>query len=56
MTPYKYHHLGIPTKTAREGEIYFKDYKVHYYGFEKSEYGIEWMRYDDDCMLRLIRK
>jgi hypothetical protein len=56
MTPYKYHHLGIPTKIAREGEIYLKDYKMHYYGFEKSQYGIEWMQYDDDCMLRLIMK
>lgn len=56
MTNYKYHHLGIPTSEAREGEIYLKDYKVYHSGYEDSEFGIEWMRYDDDCPLPEIVK
>ena len=56
MKKFKYHHLGIPTKKARKGEIYLKDYKVYYSGYETSEFGIEWMRYDDDCQLPEIVK
>jgi hypothetical protein len=51
MTNYKYHHLGIPTNKSIAGEKYLKDYKVYHCGYENSEYGIEWMRYEDDCPL-----
>jgi len=44
----RYHHIGIPTKEKRSGEIYLTDYKMYVSGFETSEYGIEWMRFDDD--------
>ena len=47
----KYHHLGIPTNKPIEGEVYLKDYKIYHYGYEKSEYGIEWMRYEADCKI-----
>ncbi len=56
LSKFKYHHLGIPTKTPIEGEIYLKDYKVYHFGYEKSEFGIEWMRYEDDCPLPEIVK
>jgi len=52
----KYHHLGIPTTQPIEGEVYVKDYKFFHYGFDKSEYGIEWMRYEKDCELPEIVK
>ncbi len=52
----KYYHLGIPTKDPIEGEVYLKDYKVYHYGYEKSEYGIEWMRYEEGCNLPEIVK
>jgi hypothetical protein len=52
----KYHHIGIPTSNPVEGEVYLKDYKVYHYGYEKSEYGIEWMRYESDCNLPEIVK
>jgi len=52
----KYHHLGIPTDKPIDGEVYLKDYKVYHYGYEKSEYGIEWMRYEKDCDLPEIVK
>jgi len=47
----KYHHLGIPTEKPMAGEIYLKDYKVFHCGYEKSEFGIEWMRYEKECKL-----
>jgi hypothetical protein len=52
----KYHHLGIPTKTPIEGEVYLKDYHVYHAGYDKSEYGIEWMRYEEGCNLPEIVK
>jgi hypothetical protein len=55
-TVLKYHHLGIPTDRPVEGEVYLEEYKVYHYGYEKSEYGIEWMRYEKDCDLPEIVK
>jgi hypothetical protein len=52
----KYHHVGIPTTQARRGEVYLKDHKVYYCGYEQSEYGVEWMRYENDCTLPEIVK
>jgi hypothetical protein len=56
MNTLKYHHLGIPTKNPIQGEVYLKDYKTFHYGYENSEFGIEWMRYEDDCPLPEIVK
>ncbi len=50
-TNLKYHHLGIPVNAPQKGEVYLKDYKAYHVGFETSEFGIELMRYDDDCPL-----
>lgn len=52
----KYHHLGVPTGRPIEGEIYLEDFKCYYYGYDNSEFGIEWMRYEDDCTLPEIVK
>jgi len=52
----KYHHIGIPTDKQIKGEIYLKDFKAYHYGYEKSEFGIEWMRYEKDCPLPEIVK
>jgi len=52
----KYHHIGIPTDKQIKGEVYLKDYKLYHYGYEKSLYGIEWMRYEKDCDLPEIVK
>jgi hypothetical protein len=52
----KYHHLGIPTKEARDGEEYLAEYKVYVSGYSTSKYGIEWMRYEDDCQVPDIVK
>ena len=52
----KYHHLGIPTYEPKQGEVYLEKYKIFQCGFENSDYGIEWMRYEKDCNLPEIVK
>lgn len=53
---FKYHHIGIPVNEPVDGEVYLKDYNVYHSGFEKSEFGIELMRYEEDCPLPEIVK
>jgi hypothetical protein len=50
-TNYKYHHIGIPYTFPRQGEVYLPEYKLFHCGYEESEFGIEWMRYESDCPL-----
>jgi len=52
----RYHHLGIPTDQPREGEVYLEEYKLYHSGYEDSEFGVEWMRYEEDCPLPGIVK
>lgn len=53
---WRFHHVGIPTETAREGEVHLPEYGLHVSGFPTSPYGIEWMRFDAGCPLHeLIR-
>jgi hypothetical protein len=47
----KYHHLGIPTDARREGERYLDEFKMYVSGYDTSEYGIEWMRFEPGCPL-----
>jgi ketosteroid isomerase-like protein len=41
----KYHHLGIPTTTPRDGEYYLDSADVHVYDYRRSRYGVEWLRF-----------
>lgn len=43
----RYHHLGIPTNDSRPGEKYLAAYRMYVSGFDSSEYGIEWMRFEE---------
>jgi len=53
---WKYHHLGIPTDKIVPGEKYLPHLKFHVAGFSTSPFGIEWMRFDEDCGIdELIR-
>jgi hypothetical protein len=45
----KYHHLGIPTDEQKPGERYLKQFKTYVSGYETSQYGIEWMRFEPGC-------
>lgn len=44
---WRYHHLGIPTKTPMPHETYLEPFKLYVSGFDTSPYGIEWMRFED---------
>jgi ketosteroid isomerase-like protein len=41
----KYHHLGIPTASPRQGEYYLAAADVHVFDYRHSPYGVEWMRF-----------
>jgi hypothetical protein len=45
---WRFHHVGILTNTPRPGEHYLEQHKVFVSGFETSEYGVEWLRYEAD--------
>ena len=49
MPELRYHHVGIPTRRRLPEEDYSERYKLHASGYLDSPYGIEWMRFDDDC-------
>lgn len=46
---WRYHHLGIPHTEPMPGEKYYEHLKIYVSGFDTSPYGIEWMRFDQDC-------
>lgn len=44
----RFHHIGIPTKEKKPNEKYIEQHKFYVSGFDTSEYGIEWMRFEND--------
>jgi hypothetical protein len=53
---WKYHNIGIPSKESLPGEKYLPHLKLYVSGFKTSPFGIEWMRFEDDCpILELIK-
>jgi len=46
---WKYHHLGIPTQEKMPDERYLPQFKFYVSGFDTSPFGIEWMRFEEDC-------
>ncbi len=53
---FRYHHIGIPAREPVPGEVYLPEHRVYHAGFERSEFGIEWMRYEEGCSLpELVR-
>ncbi|UCH89232.1 MAG: hypothetical protein JSV49_00870 [Thermoplasmata archaeon] len=47
----KYHHLGIPTTTQHPGETYLEEYRTFCTDHENNPFGIQWMRFEQDCPL-----
>jgi hypothetical protein len=53
---WRYHHIGIPTEIRHEEEKYIPEYKMYVSGFNKSPFGVEWMRFEPECPLpKIIR-
>jgi len=53
---WKYHHLGVPTNVKFPDEKYLPHLKFYVSGFNTSPFGIEWMRFDKDCLIPDIIK
>ena len=54
---YKYHHIGIPTDEERPGMEHIRHLGIHATDHESNPFGIQWMKYDRDCVLpELVRK
>lgn len=53
---WKFHHLGIPTHLPIENERYIPALDMYVSGFETSPYGVEWMRFGENCKLPEIVK
>lgn len=54
---WKYHHVGIPTKENLVNGTYIPHLKFAVQGFSTSPFGIEWMKFDEDCaMPEIIQK
>lgn len=53
---WRFHHIGIPATEIKPGEKYLKHLKFYTSGFEQSPFGIEWMRFEDDCPLHELVK
>ena len=52
----RYHHIGIPTDEVKPNEKYLEELKFYVSGFDTSEYGIEWMRFEKDSPISEIIK
>ncbi len=46
---WKYHHLGIPVNDPIPGERHIPHLGLYVKGFDTSPFGIELMRFEDDC-------
>ena len=51
-----YHHVGIPTQKILPEKDYLPEFKLYASGYTDSQYGIEWMKFDEDCPLPEIVK
>jgi len=53
----QYHHIGIPTTESKPGETHLKDLKLFVVSHQKSEFGVEWMRFEADAAVPdLVRR
>jgi hypothetical protein len=52
----RFHHVGIPTDRPKPGEEYLEKYKLYCTDHEDNPFGIQWMRYEEDCPLPDIVK
>ena len=48
---WRFHHLGIPTDKERPEETYLPEHRLFVSGFERSPFGIEWMRFEADSSI-----
>ena len=53
----RYHHIGIPTTESKPGETHLNHLKLFVVSHQKSEFGVEWMRFEADAAVPdLVRR
>lgn len=52
----KYNHIGIPTKSPKDGETYLADYDIYCTDEKANPFGIQWMRYGAKCTVPKLVK
>jgi hypothetical protein len=53
---YKYHHIGIPTKTKKRGMTEISHLRICASDHEANPFGIQWMMYEKTCAIpKLVR-
>jgi hypothetical protein len=45
----RYHHIGIPTTESKPGETHLEHLKLFVVSHQKSDFGVEWMRFEADA-------
>jgi hypothetical protein len=45
---YTFSHIGIPTTEDKDWDGFYEPGKIHYTEFDKDEYKIEWVKFDED--------
>ncbi|MBU2905353.1 VOC family protein [Arenibacter algicola] len=45
---YTFSHIGIPTNEERNWDGFYEPGKIHYTEFDKDQYKIEWVKFDND--------
>jgi hypothetical protein len=50
-TRYEYHHMGVPTTDIKPNERYSPVFKMYTSGGQKSEFRIQYHRFEPDCPL-----
>jgi hypothetical protein len=51
MTELRYHHIGIPTGKELPKKDYIPGHKMYASGYMESPYGVEWLKFNPDCLL-----
>ncbi|MBN1968826.1 MAG: hypothetical protein JXR48_11820 [Candidatus Delongbacteria bacterium] len=51
-----YNHFGIKTDSSVDGEINFEKFGLFFTDHENNPFGVQWMRYTDNCKLPQLVK
>lgn len=53
---WKFHHIGVPTSEEKPDEKYLQQFMFSVSGFDESPFGVEWMRFEEDCAMHELIK
>ena len=56
MSNIKYHHIGLLRSKPMKNEDYNREWKFYGSGYFESEFGVEWLRIEEDSKLPLLIK